>query len=139
MSEVRISSAERLEQGNSFFSRRVLSISPMRTIWFLRSQKLKHASLQSIPFRSGVRTSPWTAAPEQGGMERLAGLMRGFSESASAWLAASFRITPVALRSMRHSLRTEEEAIRSLRHNDVLHIDNFLTALRTVGESCASM
>ena len=118
--------ADRLEQGE------LVSYAVCPFAWldsehlrFLRSQQLKHPSLQSISFDPTGGLVSGHRHRARGDTERLAGLLRSFSDTATGWLANQLPEYAGRWTRDRVTLRTEEEAIRSLRNNDVLHIDNF--------------
>lgn len=123
--------AERLERGELIaFPTGAFPLPAADDLTFLRTRQLRRVTQQAIQFNpetariSGDR--PTTAADA----ERFAAIMRRFSEGAAAWLARLLPEYAEAWRLDRASLRTEEEAVRSLRHNarnDLLHIDNYPT------------
>ncbi len=124
--EAEDSLAERLERGELvFFEECPFPLPDATDLEFLRSQQLKHSSLQSISFNPADGRVIGHRRKAKGGTDRLTGLMRAFSESALNWFANQLPEYARDLTRDRVTLRTEEEAIRSLRQNDVLHVDNF--------------
>ena len=97
---------------------------------FLLAQQLRDISESAIrfdPTGGKLKGYRFTTAEDA---ERLAGLSRSFSATATGWLANVLPEYAGKWTRDRATFRTEEEATRSLRHssrNDLLHIDNFPT------------
>ena len=118
--------ADRLEQGELvFFPECPFPLPDPEGLEFLRSQRLKHPAMQSIRFDPTGGRVVGHRRRAKGGTERLAGLLRTFSDMATGWLANQLPEYSGRWTRDQVTLRTEEEAIRSLRHNDALHVDNF--------------
>jgi len=97
---------------------------------FLQGRQLRSDTEPTISFDPAagwLKGYRFTTAPDA---ERLARLMRTFSDSATGWLANQLPEYCGKWMRDRATLRTEEEAIRPLPHSarsDLLHIDAFPT------------
>ena len=119
--------AERLERGELVF----FPVTPFRLPseddgQFLRAQRGVVASRQPISF--DPTAGNLTGQRSTDDAERLARLMRSFSDVATGWLANELPEYQGKWSRDRATLRPEEEAIRSLglsARNDLLHIDHF--------------
>lgn len=118
--------AERLETGELvYYPAAPFPLPDIDDLEFLRAQRVKHLALQSIsvdPAAGRVRGHRRHSKSET---ERLAQILRSYSENIAGWLANQLPEYAGHWTRDRVTLRTEEEAIRSQRHNDALHVDNF--------------
>jgi 3-deoxy-D-manno-oct-2-ulosonic acid (Kdo) hydroxylase len=118
--------AERLEQGELvFYPEAPFSLPSAGDLEFLRTQRLKHAAVQSISFDPSSGRVRGHRRHSKNDTERLAQILRAFSDAATGWLANLLPEYAGHWMRDRATLRTEEEAVRHVRHNDALHIDNF--------------
>jgi hypothetical protein len=123
--------AERLERGEHVtFPADKFPLPPSDDLAFLRTRQLRRRTQQAILFDPTTRHTSGARATSAADKQRLDRIMEAFSEVCTSFLS---QVLPEYARQWVHdraSLRTEEEAIRSLRHNarnDLLHIDNFPT------------
>jgi hypothetical protein len=120
--------AERLEQGELLlYHPGEFPLPPADDLDFLRSRRLRHDAEKAIAFdpASGKVSGERLTTPEES--ERLATIMGRFAGAASAWLAERIPEYAGTWQPNQATLRTEEEALRPLRHDtrdDLLHIDH---------------
>jgi hypothetical protein len=121
--------AERLERGELLhFPTNPFPLPEGDDRLFLQAQQLRGDSEPNISYDLAEGKLHGHRSTKAADAERLAALMRAFSNSATGWLANQLPEYLGKWVRDRATLRTEEEAIRPLRHsvrNDLLHIDNF--------------
>lgn len=124
-----VSLAERLERGELvYFPTCPFALSEEDDRHFLLNQQLRSDAEPTIsydPTTGKLKGYRFTTADDA---ERLAHLLRTFSDTATGWLANQLQSYCGKWSRDRATLRTEEEAIRPLplsARNDLLHIDSF--------------
>lgn len=118
--------AQRLEEGELVFLPDCpFPLPSSDDLEFLRSQRLKNSSYPSISFDPTEGLLAGHRRGQKYDPERLAKLLRSFSDAATGWLANQLPEYAGRWTRDRATLRNEEEAIRSSRQNDLLHVDNF--------------
>jgi len=121
--------AERLEAGELLSLESCPFMSPAsETAAFFRTQQTRAPSLEAISYdpSTGKLHGQTTTNPEE--TERLAGLLRSFSDAATGWLANQLPEYAGKWTRDRATLRPAEEALRTphpQERNDLLHVDQF--------------
>jgi 3-deoxy-D-manno-oct-2-ulosonic acid (Kdo) hydroxylase len=113
-----------------FFPACPFALPPAGQLEFLRRQPnagFGHKDVSYDPARGRLGGQKASHPSEA---RRLSDVFNQFSESATSWIATRFPTYAAGIARDRVTLRTEEEATRTLRltaRNDLLHIDNFPT------------
>lgn len=103
---------------------------PAGELDFLRRQETSAYGHKDVSFDPVRRKLGGQKSPHPSDDRRLADLLIQFSDAATTWLTAVYPRYAAGLVRDRVTVRTEEEATRTLRltaRNDLLHIDNFPT------------
>jgi hypothetical protein len=107
-----------------------LALPPAGQIDFLRRQEGVSFGHKDVSYDPALRKLSGTRAGHPSEARRVADVLAQFSTAATGWLKSALPVYSNGLTADRVTLRTEEEATRSLRltaRNDLLHIDNFPT------------
>jgi 3-deoxy-D-manno-oct-2-ulosonic acid (Kdo) hydroxylase len=107
-----------------------LAIPPAGELDFLRRQETSAFGQKDVSFDPVRHKLGGQKSAHPSDARRLADLLTQFSDAATAWLTAMYPAYSAGLIRDRVTVRTEEEATRTLRltaRNDLLHIDNFPT------------
>jgi hypothetical protein len=121
--------AERLEQGELLlYPPGEFPLPTADDLDFLRSRRLRQDTEKAIALdtSSGKVSGERPTTPEES--ERLAAILGRFAGTVAEWLAERLPEYAEFWQPDRATLRTEEEAIRHLRHDardDLLHVDHF--------------
>ncbi len=92
---------------------------------FLRQQKIRHGWMPSIQWDPNTNRLEGNKPVGVNETERLARILRDFSDYATGWLANQLPEYSGHWQRDRACLRTEQELSRPARTNDCLHIDSF--------------